>query len=71
MTHAMKGGWGLGHGSVLGSSNLLSTSRPKPLRHPPTPRPPFHFLLASCLVPRSDAAVINAFGKDDDNNDHN
>lgn len=67
------GWWALGHGCVLGRSNLLLTARPEPLLNPTTPSPtsPTPRLPASCPVPCSDTAVINVFGKDDDNNDHN
>lgn len=43
----------------------MFTLRPEPLPDPPT------LLPASRPVPCSDTAVINALGKDDDNNDHN
>lgn len=56
------GQWDMGVSEVAAMCSLRGQN------HPPTP---LTILPASCLVPCSDTAVINALGKDDDNNDHN
>lgn len=64
MTHAKKGGTGTWVCLRWQQSRVHSEARTAP---PPPPT----LLPASRPVPCSDTAVINALGKDDDNNDHN